>query len=375
MDPNPQPWRCKTCWRLIKAKQQYCPSCGGWWGDVNDTTYQKRPSQVQQDWQWNEWEETTPRQRNARKRSNSTRSKGRGKGKSKDKGKEKPTEGSQPSPFATMPLPEVPAGPFAPTNLHLALPEPAASGSNELLSAIRRAFPDTQSMPTEIKEALERSEGQVSKQLTSELHRATSSMGKAQRTLKELMDAKERHRLQWLQHLGESLKSWRLQLDSYDAKQSEFADSITKARKDMEASHVMIQTLNARAAGKPVPAHLETSVPADTAEDLSHIQDPEERALRKSLHGLLAECATKMEVKEEETKTKDNKSELVMSSGDEGAAGEKGPQKRQRSKSPGNGKEPDAGSFSLQQQSALKDAASTAAAALLAPKDAAMTTS
>ena len=35
-----QPWRCKVCWRLVKAVQPYCPSCGGWWGEVNDSTFQ-----------------------------------------------------------------------------------------------------------------------------------------------------------------------------------------------------------------------------------------------------------------------------------------------------------------------------------------------
>ena len=151
-------------------------------------------------------------------------------------------------------------------------------------------------MPQEIKDAMERTESLVSKQLTQDLHRATTSMGKAQKTLKELMDAKERHKLQWLQHLAESLKGWQQQLESYDAKQEEFVTCIQKARKDMEAAHVLIQTLNAKAAGKTVPVPQEP-IPVDTAQDMSHIRDPEERSLRKQLHSLLANCATKMDLK------------------------------------------------------------------------------
>ena len=179
----------------------------------------------------------------------------------------------------------------------------------------------------EIKDAMERTESLVSKQLTQDLHRATTSMGKAQKTLKELMDSKERHRLQWLQHLAESLKGWQQQLESYDAKQEEFVVCIQKARKDMESAHVLIQKLNAKAAGKAVP-ELQDPIPVDTAQDMSHIKDPEERNLRKQLHSLLASCATKMELKVPETTVP-----TVVSS-DEEKDGDGQREKRQRAASP-----------------------------------------
>ena len=319
-----EPWKCGYCKKMAKAKAEYCPTCGQHWTSCQDRQFQL-PSR--QDY----WEGPTPQssRRTPRQRSSSARSKGRGKGKAKEKGKDKGKEQrkdsvQQPSPFLMMPSPEVPVSAPFPAASHLAMPEPTSAPS-ELLSAIRRAFPDSQAIPQEIKDAIEKTENVVSRQLTQDLHRATTSMGKAQKTLKELMDAKERHRLQWLQHLAESLKSWQQQLENYDTKQSEFVDSIEKAKQDMEGAHVLIQTLNAKAAGKAVPPSPDP-IPVDTAKDMSHIRDPEERSLRKKLHGLLADCATKMD-----KKLKEKEMETVISSEDEQGAKR---EKRQRSKSP-----------------------------------------
>ena len=169
-------------------------------------------------------------------------------------------------------------------------------------------------MPSELKEAMEKTESLASKQLTSELRKATTSMGKAQRGLKDLMDAKERHRLQWLQHLADSFKGWQQQTGKLRLQARGIRASIPKAKKDMETAHVLVQTLKARAAGKTVPTPAEQVIPVDAAEDMSFIEDPEERSLRQKPHGLLAECATKMDVKENKT------AEIVESSADEDKA-------------------------------------------------------
>ena len=73
----------------------------------------------------------------------------------------------------------------------------------------------------------------------------------------------------------------------------------------------------------PVP---QDPIPVDTAQDMSHIRDPEERNLRKQLHSLLANCATKMDVKLPE-----NTMPTVVSSDEEKDV--KG-EKRQRATSP-----------------------------------------
>ena len=209
-----QPWRCKVCWRLVKAKQSFCPSCGGWWGEVNDSTYQKKQPR-DQDWNWEAWEEQSPRRRmssTSRKRNGSARAKGKGKGKDKDKGKDAAKED------ATFPFCKDDdarksrrSHPF-PRPQHIRCCRKHHQEATSCCQLSGKPSPDSQTMPQEIKDAMERTESLVSKQLTQDLHRATTSMGKAQKTLKELMDSKERHRLQWLQHLAESLKGWQQQL-------------------------------------------------------------------------------------------------------------------------------------------------------------------
>ena len=174
---------------------------------------------------------------------------------------------------------------------------------------------------------MEKSESVATKMLTQELHRATTSMGKAQKAYKELQDAKERHRMQWLQHMETSLKAWKQQMEGYDKKQQDFVEAIHKAKKDMDASHVLIQNLNAKAAGKPPPPPPADTIVLDGPEDLSHIADKEERKLRRSLQHILAECATK-------SGTKTMTDEFVIASDDEKLDKENAT-KRPRSKSPG----------------------------------------
>lgn len=182
-------------------------------------------------------------------------------------------------------------------------------------------------MPSELRDAMEKSESVATKMLTQELHRATTSMGKAQKAYKELQDAKERHRMQWLQHMETSLKAWKQQMEGYDKKQQDFVEAIHKAKKDMDASHVLIQNLNAKAAGKPPPPPPAEMIEIDGPGDLSHIVDKEERKLRRSLQHILAECATK-------SGTKPMLDEFIIASDDEKQDKENST-KRPRSKSPG----------------------------------------
>lgn len=255
--------------------------------------------------------------------------KGKGKEQSKDKGQDKTDQAQMPSPFAVMSntADSAVVTPFPQQSTSTTpLPETGGMANSELMLAIRRAFPDSQSMPSELRDVVEKTENVATKVLTQELHRATTSMGKAQKNHKELQDAKERHRLQWLQHMESSLKIWQQQMEDYDKKQLDFVEAIQKAKKDMEAAHFLIQTLNAKAAGKPPSQVTNEAIEVDGPDDLSHICDKEERKLRKSLQQLLAACATK-------TGTM-IAPEFVIASDDEKNEDEKGGTKRPRSLPP-----------------------------------------
>ena len=205
----------------------------------------------------------------------------KGKEKGKEKGKDKGTEAI--SPFANTLMSPLPAPTPFPTLQNSAMSsmmEASSGGSQsqpgaELIAAIKKAFPDSSSLPVEIKEALDKTEVAV----TKDLHRATSALCRAQKSLRELEEAKEKHRTQWLTHLKDALQSWQQQMQSYEDQQQSFKDAIAKAKTDLDQSHRSIQVLNAKAAGKqpPQPAVREP-------EELGPPQgeeDPEEKNLRK----------------------------------------------------------------------------------------------
>ena len=181
-------------------------------------------------------------------------------------------------------------------------------------------------MPPEVREALDKSEQGVTRQVTQDLHRATASLGRAQKAVRELMESRDRHKQKWMQYLQDSLKLWNDQMIAFDAQQESFVQAIAKAKEDMNQAHHNIQVLNARAAGKPAPEQLvapkeELGFPSD--------MDPEEKASRKKLHDLMAQCAIKAcgNPKEEKTEV-----EAIMDSDDE-----RRESKRHRSASPAGG--------------------------------------
>ena len=203
----------------------------------------------------------------------------------------------QPSPFTTLPLPEVAASPFPSAASRLPLPDPAAAADAIRIKGGhgKNGKPGVKTVDVGIAQGNhEHGESPAwSQGLDGRQRKAPPTMAA---TLGR-----------FLQRLATTTGKLRLQARGIRA-------SIPKAKKDMETAHVLVQTLKARAAGKTVPTPAEQVIPVDAAEDMSFIEDPEERSLRQKPHGLLAECATKMDVKENKT------AEIVESSADEDKA-------------------------------------------------------
>lgn len=88
MASHVEPWKCKSCLRMVKAKAEFCPSCGGWWEDVWDATFQHQRRQesskrTDNSWTWHNW--TREPSAGARRRNSSAKKKGAAKGSGKDK--------------------------------------------------------------------------------------------------------------------------------------------------------------------------------------------------------------------------------------------------------------------------------------------------
>ena len=299
------PWKCAVCRRLVKKVVEYCPGCGGHWIATQDSSYHHNASASSSaTWEWEDWnsweggQARALRQRSqSRQRSTSRKQKEKGKGHGGKQGKAgKPGKGSKnqdtvlaPSPFAPYPMPatmtpwptvEAPATNAA----QLANAQPPMN--NELVIALKRAYPD--GLPQDVQDLVDRSSDTAAKQITRDLHAATTSLGKARKALRDAQAAEASHRQAWLKHLREATKHWAEQLDQFRRKQIQFQEAKIRASQEVEAARKLIQALNSQTAAKDAPAM--------TVEELD---DPklvdtdvkEEEELKKTLQSTLMACA------------------------------------------------------------------------------------
>lgn len=192
------------------------------------------------------------------------------------------------SPFAAQPTYVTP--PFtAPWTVEKSLDQPSAN--QELISAVRKAYPDSTGMPPELKDILDRTENSEMKRITSDLHKSTAALGRATRQLQELQDSKAQHRAKWLQHLTSSMEAWQSQMESYDSQQHQFNTMIQQATTELHTARKSIQQLNAKAAKDKqldtLPEESTMAVPS-AAEP---VQDAEEKKMRAKMQELIASTA------------------------------------------------------------------------------------
>ena len=273
---------------------------------MQDVTYKhgqagKPKSQPDAGWEWNQWSDAgkgssnrlqSPRQRSASRR---TRRKGKGKGKQGE---------VQEAPGAGAPsFPSLPVSPFTATGSYTAATSTSpwatekagehASANQELIQAVRKAYPDPSGMPSELKDILDKTESQEMKKITSDLHKSTAALGRATRQLQELQESKMQHRQKWMLHLTASLEAWKTQMESYDKQQHQFKTLIQQATAELHAARKSIQQLNAKAAhDKPLETLPEESTVVTAASAASDAPvDAEEQALRAQMQTLIAGTA------------------------------------------------------------------------------------
>ena len=321
---------------MVKATQSYCPACGNWWESVVDRTYvQQRKEPWDQSWTWNSWEETaakgTPRgtgRQPSRVRSSSERrrnQKGKGKGKGSKagvKGGELPKEHNKPHyslPSAPQPWiadGEVPAAAAAPTTAA------AVNSSSEVISALRKLYPDPAQMPSDLRTAVEKTEAQTSRQVTRDLHTATSQLGRAKKSLAEAKEARGQHRKAWFAYLVECATTWREQQKAYSDHEQALKSQEEKARLEIVSITNQIQQLtnkNVTDSGLDVMnTSTPPSLPPETAEAVE--EDLEEKQLRITAQNALTACLGSV---------KEENEAILVDSEEEGRAG-----KRQRSEEP-----------------------------------------
>ena len=304
-DNDAKSWKCGSCKIRNRKNATFCQSCGGHWERVyvdEDTA-----------WEWSQadgYYNQRPRSTSAKRRGRSTRQPTDGKGKGKDKGKEKGKEKSKdkikdlagdraigplPSPFQYQSSPSIPpwpaqdaVSPFAPA----LVPPSASSQHQELLAALKKAYTES-AMPQDVKELLERHETSGAKQVTKDLHTATTMLGKSQKALKDAQQQRQTHRASWIAHLTESIKIWEDQLEDFRKRQMSLREAEQKAAQDIKSARTTIQQLN-QVAGTTAQHDVADQLQEETVETA----DNEEQQLRQKLQQTLANCATALGIQQ-----------------------------------------------------------------------------
>ena len=359
------PWRCARCDRLNKKIMNTCPKCHAHWstGVKHEVQPRQRSVKTQRaQWtQWSKWDNqqwhsnqdyrsgqgnrsgSRKRQDHATGRTPSPRTR-KGKGnKSNKKGKGKDQEDPMTIPKAMQPfggkastqwMPEAgEAGSGGATGSGAQGPTPNQiyAQNQEFVAALRKAYPDAESTPDDVTALIERTEKDLAKTITTNIHANTRALSKAQKALSEAMEARKKHRTAWMEYLKEGLQAWEKSLEGYRRQQAVLQEAAAKARQDIAAARKAIET-NAKAAVDPTTLKsAATSAVKEEQEDVSQEDtvDQEEDKLRSTLQGVLNACASSLGMRPDGEKMAETAQE-ISDSEDEGRNA-----KRPRSKDAG----------------------------------------
>jgi len=312
------PWVC-PCGRLNKKSANQCALCWGHWskGTKHDVTPKVESYGANAQWDrwdgwnqdWGGWEKdwddtesvghssTSSRGRQVHQTEYSPRGRHKGKGKVKGKGKSKSKSEQTASPFgagkggpAPLPAwpswtnPEVSASPFQNAQ------SSKSSTMQEMAVHLRAAYKDSEA-PADVQAFLDKADKEYSRNNIKSLQAATKNLDHAQKALRDAVNAKKDHRLQWTKHVGEGIKIWEAQLESYRVHQATLSEHAARARSEIETSRRILKEVSENSVKEghlaiPQPIQEETE---DATTDT--VVDVEEQKLRDHLQGVLNACA------------------------------------------------------------------------------------
>ena len=163
---------------------------------------------------------------------------------------------------------------------------PSSGLNQELVQALKESYPDQATMPTKVREILEKQTSVSAKQLNTDMKKATGNLVKARNHLKGLQENRARHRHSWLKHLSSTLQTWTEHMTSYDRQQQEFHTSIRAARRELASARSVVQELNQKA-GKVSGADSDQE---DLGTKDQEVVVKEEAVLRAQINGLIERC-------------------------------------------------------------------------------------
>ena len=321
------PWHC-SCGRLNGKRHVHCPACKAHWSagvphsnePKSPRTYNYHEDQSEQ-WDWQNRGRKTQRkwkghQHRPYDRSESARRREKGGG--KGKGNKSASTAQQ------APVP----------------PTASALSHAELLSAVRKNYPDITQAPEDIQRAVEKAEKFTSKALTTDLNKASKQVGKAARQLSQVKDARTSHRQNWLKHLKDSVVSWQKQLQLFKDQQKEYGDQLNRAQQELNIARRHLQQLNKQAAavGAPLSTKTGDAIPESVEGDTNSTFEMEAQALvqqvQESLQQSIAAASKTDEAMEVLSDEEDRRTKRPRSMEPFGGSGQDGGFDGQRSSSP-----------------------------------------
>ena len=160
----------------------------------------------------------------------------------------------------------------------------------EMAAHLRQAYKEKEA-PPDVQAFLDKAEKEFSRNNIKSLQAATKSLDHAQKALRDAVQAKKEHRLQWTKHVGDGVKIWETQLESFRVHQAALSEQASKARAEIELSRRILKEVSESSVKEgnlsiPQPIQEETE---DANTD--NAVDPEEQKLRDQLQGVLNACA------------------------------------------------------------------------------------
>ena len=146
--------------------------------------------------------------------------------------------------------------------------------------ALSRPCPDA----IRVEDGSGKTEAQTSRQVTRDLHTATSQLGRAKKSLAEAKEARGQHRKAWFAFLVECANTWREQQKAYADHEQVLKSQEEKARLEIVTTTNQIQQLTSKnvtdSGLEVVNTSTPPALPPETAEAME--EDLEEKQLRLS---------------------------------------------------------------------------------------------
>lgn len=190
--------------------------------------------------------------------------------------------------------------------------------NQEFVAALRKAYPDADTTPEDVTALIERTEKDLAKTITTNIHANTRALSKAQKALAEATEARKKHRTAWMEYLKEGLQAWEKSLDGYRRQQAVLQETAAKARQDIALARKAIE-VNAKAAADPTTLKSANSAIVKEEQDEIGQDEPvdqEEEKLRSSLQGVLNACASSLGLQVEDDKAQETPQEISDSDED-----------------------------------------------------------